>query len=50
MFERMERGATYRGRHEVQDVDVESVTNDLVEKSIRNFAVREAWHAAARKN
>lgn len=30
-----------------RDGIVEALVNDLTEKSIRNFAIREAWHAAA---
>jgi len=29
-----------------KDADVESLTNDLTEKSIRNFAIRQGWNAA----
>ena len=47
MFDSIDNGRNPWGLASITDGDIERVTNDLVEKSIRNFALRRKWDVAA---
>ncbi|MER9075543.1 hypothetical protein NKH80_22500 [Mesorhizobium sp. M0904] len=47
MFEAIDQGRNPWGLSPVRETDIETVVNDLTEKSIRNYALRVAWNETA---